>query len=330
VARAEQTVISDFERYGIATGDVRLLGRSFLLTIDFEAFEPDTVGDWTEAMMLWSEATGEGQWKSCVFIALEDVVRLRITRPVEYDRFLAAARCMAAAGATFYPHNHGVFSESTGLLAASRPERIAGYPKRASMFFDVVYRHGIGILDWLDRLGSFYEVFLDDTGLAPPAQLAFRAGGWDHGATEADARAFVDALATTGYSWDSSASAGLFGTRSWRVGAPYGRNVFGLGSDLTEAAPCWFVDASDRLHDPGTARAALTLLTQPRLWRGQPGALVAVLHFHNLFQRDSGGGSSAVRHRIRALFQKLAVVRTVLHLSSVTFDELRLTCHHEE
>jgi hypothetical protein len=313
---------TDFERYGIAKSNIILRQRSWVFTIDFEAFFPDEIDSWIDAMVVWADIAGRCRWKTWVFIALEDVVRLRTVSAGGYGRFLDAVRKMAAAGATFYPHNHGVFEEKTGLLHAHRPERIDGYPKRASMFFDVVYRHGVDIREWLIVLMSHYDHFLDDAGLQRSKQVAFRAGGWDYGATEADARSFIDGLVAAQVSLDSSASSGVFGTRNWRIGAPYGQNVFSIAPTVVEAGVCWSVDAFDRFREARTSRALLNLLIQPRLLLRRPGAFVTVFHFHNLLRPRTKRDRRSATERIEALFTAQGAIRGLLGMETAAFDDI--------
>jgi hypothetical protein len=316
---------TDFEQYGIAIDDVVVHGRSWVFTLDFEAFDPAAIDAWIAAMDRWSDVSADTQWQASVFIALEDVVRLRAMRARDYSRFLKAVARMAAAGATFYPHNHGVFEERTGHLYEHRSQRIAGYPKRASMFFDVVYRHRRDIREWLSNLTFHYDRFLKDAGLPTPSRPAFRAGGWDHGATKTDAKAFVSGLETAGFVWDSSASSGDFGTRTWRIGAPYGRNVFGLTPSLTEAAACCSVDGLGSFLNPRTADAVLRVLLQPRLWWRSPGVFVTVFHFNNLLRSDGYRDDLSVERRIESLFSSLDVFRSALRMSSVSFEKIAIS-----
>jgi hypothetical protein len=319
VSNARRT---DFELYGIANDEVVIRGRSWVFTVDFEAFAPAEIDMWIAAMDRWAEVSARRGWRSSVFLALEDVVRLKALGPRDYPRFLQAARRMAEAGARFYPHNHGVFDEHTGHLRPGRPGRVEGYRKRPSMFFDVVYRHGLDIGEWIAHLWAHYTRFLDDAELPLPRQPAFRAGGWDHGTTEADARAFVSGLTTAGFAWDTSACAGTYGTRTWRAQTPFGRNVFGLTPTLTEAAPCWSVDALGRLSDPRTAHAVLKALKHPKLWLRSPGVFVTVFHFNNLFRADVRRGKSSIAVPIEGLFSKIGAFRSLLRLPSITFEDI--------
>lgn len=316
MAREKHT---DFESYGIAKSDVTVCGRQWVFTIDFEAFDPKDIDLWIEAMDTWAQTSKQVGWHSSVFLSLENVLQLKASRPQKYAPFVDAARRMAESGATFYPHNHGMFDPKTGRHP-HRPDRVAGYRKRACMFFDVVYRHGRAIDEWLLYLRALYETLLDDAGIHVPSQLAFRAGGWDYGSTKDDVERFVTALTTAGFAWDSSASTGVFGTRSWRPGIPYGRNVFGLGPDLVEAGACWSVDRITRLFEPRTAYAFLGLAAQPKLWLRRSGIFVTVLHFNVLLESQGSPGA-----RIDALFAKLCALRRILDVDTAIFDELSVT-----
>jgi hypothetical protein len=78
------------------------------------------------------------------------------------------------------------------------------------MFFDVVYRHGRAIDEWLIYLRSLYEELLGDAEI----QFSFSAGlsRWRVGLRRYDDVAtFVAALKTAGFAWDSSASRGVLG-----------------------------------------------------------------------------------------------------------------------
>jgi hypothetical protein len=314
---------TDFERYGISTAPLTVRGRRWLFTVDFEAFRPGTFDQWITGMEIWAHVSARRGWKSCMFVAVEDVARLRSGPAREYHRFLAAAQEMAACGAVFYPHNHGVFDES-GRMHADRPQHVPGYPKRASMFFDVVYRHRRDIGEWLSGVRGHYRSWLEDAAIQPPNSIAFRAGGWDYGADEADARAFVAALADGGFSWDSSASSGVFGERSWTVGAAFGRNVFGLASGLTEAAACWGVDGLGALHHPRTVRVLLRPLTQLRLWTRRPGVFVTVFHFNSLFRHNGANDPASVAKRVEAVFARQELLRSALAMPTASFDDLEL------
>src|SRR6266571_5246812 len=122
--------LTDFERYGLAGRPLPTADRAWLLTIDFEAFRPERIDPWLHAMRTWSSLSTPGNWQCSIFIAVEDVVRLRAERRDMYGRFLTAASALFEAGATFHPHNHGVFDPRNGATAVDRPQRVEGYRKR--------------------------------------------------------------------------------------------------------------------------------------------------------------------------------------------------------
>jgi hypothetical protein len=321
---------TDFERYGLSEGQVSILERSWLLTIDFEAFAPDKLDDWLKAMRQWASISAAGKWRFSIFLALEDVVRLRAGSKGQYRAFLQAAKELHEAGTAFYPHNHGVFDPATGLLAPDRSHRIPGYRKRASFAYDVIERHGKDLSDWMGRVLYHYDDFLEDAGIPRPDRLAFRAGGWDHGDTAERSRAFVRALDANSFSFDSSASSGTFGTRSWRIGAPYGSNVFALSPSLIEVAPCWSLNCDANLLSPHAIASLARLLHQPRVWvrPALPGAFVTVLHFNHLFRPDGSPSAqasrSSVEHRVNRFFRMISLLRKRLRLESITFEDLAI------
>ena len=139
---------TDFERFDLAGPALEASGRNLLLTIDFEAFDPASLDLWLDAMTHWADYSTDGSWGFSIFIALEDIVRLRQNRPDRYRDFLDAAKLLNDSGAIFYPHNHGVFDPHTGSQSPNRPTRIPGYGKRASFFYDDVRRHLFSLPGW--------------------------------------------------------------------------------------------------------------------------------------------------------------------------------------
>jgi hypothetical protein len=325
---------TDFERYGLSDARLSTAGRTWLLTVDFEAFLPDSLGNWLEAMEQWASLSARGNWRFSVFLALEDVVRLRAGAQSSYRSFLHAARQLHRAGTRFYPHNHGVFDPTTGLLAPERSHRIPGYRKRASFVYDVIHRHGEDLSNWLRRVIVHYDEFLADAGLPRPDRLAFRAGGWDHGDTLETSRAYLRALEQNWVSYDSSASSGEFGTRTWRVGAPFGSNIFALSPSLVEVAPCWFLNCDAKLVSRHGAATLARLARQPTVWlsRTRPGAFVTVLHFDHLFRTAGPHGSTGamasphtIEDRVDRFFQLISALRKMLRLESITFEQLAIS-----
>jgi hypothetical protein len=325
---------TDFEWYGLSDGQLSVADRTWLLTIDFEAFSAQGLEKWLTAMRQWGSLSARDNWRFSIFIALEDVVRLRAEERSLYHAFLQGVRGLHEAGADFYPHNHGVFDPRTGLLASIRPQAVPGYRKRASFVYDVIHRHHEDLSDWIGRVLYHYDEFLADAGITAPNRLAFRAGGWDHGDTPASSRAYVQALEQNTVSYDSSASSGEFGTRTWRVGAPFGSNVFALSSSLVEVAPCWFLNCDRKLVSRHSVASLARLARQPRLWRSRtlPGAFVTVLHFDHLFRTAHPDRSvlaiaspGTIEDRIERFFQLISVLRKTLRLDSITFEKLAIS-----
>ena len=316
--------LTDFERYGLVERQLRTRDRSWLLTIDFEAFDPDSVDEWITAMRYWASHSAQGKWRFSIFLAIEDVVRLRVTRPEKWPDFTQAAVELSQSGAVFYPHNHGVFNLETGELATVRPERVAGYQKRASFVYDVMHRHKLSIEEWLAEVVQHYNRFLAEAGIQRPGRLAFRAGGWDHGDRPDTVRAYLRALRQNSFKIDSSAASGVFGTESWRVGAPFGANVFALSDSVVEVAPCWSFNCGAKLMTRNNLGAMAELVREPRVWakRTLPGAFVTVLHFDHLFSAE--GNRSTTNHRIARFFKLISALRTASGFESATFEDLEI------
>jgi hypothetical protein len=321
---------TDFEQHGLVERRLQIADRAWLLTIDFEAFTPEAVAEWLGAMREWARLSAEGRWRFSIFLAVEDVVRLRAESESLYDGFLQAAKALSDAGTTFHPHNHGVFDPRTGLLAAVRPQHVPGYCKRASFAYDVVHRHRVELADWVAQVVDHYDEFLVDARIPRPRRLAFRAGGWDYGDTAETSRAYLRALEQSAFSIDSSASSGVFGTKSWRVGAPFGSNVFALSSWLVEFAPCWSVNCGVGIATRESAADVARLVHQPRLWltRRARGAFVTVLHFDHLFlpagrdPADAPPSRATIEMRVRRFFKLISVLRSTLRLESTSFEDL--------
>jgi hypothetical protein len=327
---------TDFERFGFARGRLTPKQRDWLLTIDFEAFRPHAVAPWTTAMRHWAEASRLGGWKFCVFIALEDVVRLRVEDEDGYRIFLDAIRDLHQAGARFYPHNHCVFDPATGRRPQDQESSrapVTTYRKRPSLFYDVVYRNKLEFRSWCKTLGESYEGFLADARIPRPGQLAFRAGGWDHGVTREDIADYLDGLADMGVTFESSASSGVFDTRTWRIGAPFGQNTFRLDRSLIEVAPCDFADCGAPVVSSQFASWIARLFFRAPIWMPplrRRGALVTVIHFDHLFHEGRGDArrlfsladDGEVAQRIDRFMSWLSYVRRLSGFTSVTFDEL--------
>ncbi len=319
---------TDFEALGFRTGVASPAGRSWLLTVDFEAFTAETLPAWSRAMSHWAKRAAAARFRFSIFIALENVVALRETSRPLYEDLTRAAASLDAGGTVFYPHNHYIFDIDTGERPGdvrNLPARVPGYHKRPSMFYDVVHRHGANLADWLVTLRSCHARFLDDAGIEAPARAAFRAGGWDYGSSPGDIETYVEALRTAGFSIDSSAVAGEFGTPTWQVGSAYGSNVFWLVPGLLEVAPCWSVDCGAPTLSRESASSLRELLRQRLLWSASraPGALVTVLHFDHLFRRR-GRHPADPEAAIDRFFTWLGRIRSALGAESITFDELEL------
>jgi hypothetical protein len=193
--------------------------------------------------------------------------------------------------------------------------------------YDVVQRHQRDPAEWVHQLLVAFDEIVVESGLVRPAQLTFRAGGWDHGDDREGMREYLNALESNRIAFDSSASSGTFGSADWRVGAPFGANVFEISPSLVEVAPCWAVNCGEGIVSRSTATALLRILGQRRLSlsRTATGAFVTVLHFDHLFGPARGGrrpSPDAVCGRVSQLFKALSALRTALNLESVTFDEL--------
>jgi hypothetical protein len=302
-----------------------------LLTIDFEGFNHENSLDlWLAALNRWALHSTERGWGFSIFIALEDVVQLRFQRPDRYQEFLDALRTLHRSGTAFFPHNHGVFDSRTGEQAESRPQRVPSYPKRASFFYDVVRRHRIDLREWLRELLAHYDQFLEEAGIQRPERMAFRAGGWDYGATREENSLYIDAVCDAEFAYDSSVTVGNFGTTKFRIGAPFGSNTFVLTPTLTEVAPCLSYDCGANWVSFASLSATRGLLAQPQVWsnRKRTGAFVVVLHFDHLFEQRGRGGSlslSTINLRIDRFFSVMSLVKKLLRFSEVpTFDQLAL------
>jgi hypothetical protein len=328
------TVLTDFEVFGLDSGPLDAGSRSMVLTVDFEAFDAATVPLWASAMAHWVQRAAGAGLRFTYFVSVEDVVRVRDEDVRGYQVLVDGLRALEGAGGSLHPHNHRVFDRDSGRTMTPRgaaPHRIDGYPRRASVFYDVVYRHRRDWGAWMSELREVYEAVLADAGIAVPDRLAFRPGGWDHGVTRDDLEQYLEGLRGAGYRIDSSATSGVFGTPSWRVGAPAGSNLYGLSPDLVEIAPCASLDCGAAPLAQPTLSFLRSVARQGALWRPPLGgvAFVVVLHFDHLFHR--AGHQFAVRderrirRRIDGWMRRLALLRELLRLESVLLDEVRLS-----
>ncbi len=326
---------TDFEEYGLTQGSYPIAGRFLLLTVDFEAFDSELIPLWLEAMRHWAVRAKASRVPCCFFLSVEDAIRLRATNRMGYETFLDAMKALEDAGSLFYPHNHFVFDAVTGEKKPlpHEPEDLpAGYAKRKSLFYDAVYRHRLDFASWSTAVRDSYEEVLSDAGCRKPTLPVFRAGGWDYGSSCRDLPRYIEGLVAAGFRADSSACRGIFETPTWRIGSDFGANIFWLDKGLLEIAPTWSMDISGRPLFPGSLRNLLSLRRQWRLWTGQLGAFVAVLHFDHLFRRWVKGSPESlalremetVRKRIDRLFQRIVFIRSILGLTCATFEDIEL------
>ena len=326
----------DFAAFGLRGGRLLPSQRQWLLTVDFEAFTPDNAPLWLESMRRWAAHCRDGAWRFAFFTAVEDVVRLRVHRSDLYAEFIEAVVALHRAGVEFHPHNHCVFDPRTGERPTPPSEfvrrRVDGYSKGASMYYDVVYRNGKTFQQWLPTVMRTYDEFLRDARIERPRVLAFRSGGWDYGSTKEDVTDYLQGLRAEGFAFESGAVAGVYGTRSWKIGTPFGSNTFMLVSPLAEVAPTDFMNCGAGVRSIPFCGWVIRALRQPQLWAPpiRRGILVTVLHFDNLFH--SGHGRSTrmfavespeeVTKRIDAFFARIDVLRRLLRLERCTFAEL--------
>jgi hypothetical protein len=329
-------VSTDLEDAGLGTARLSSRTRDWLITVDFEAFAPRDLNLWLRVMWEWAACAQNTALAFAIFISLEDVAALRAADPSGYARFLAAARAMHDAGCVFHPHNHYLFDDETGArprVVNGGDDRAPGYRKRTSLYFDVVHREGRRLRPWLEQLGVSYRRFLSEAGIPVPHRRAFRAGGWDNGSTPVELRDYVESLTALGYAYDSSAAAGEFGTSTWRVGAPYGENVFGLKGGMIEVAATFSLDCgmswltADGLRIAGAAIVGC----HPLAIRPKSGVIVTVLHFDHLFHEYTSAGrrmfavsdEAVIVRRIHAHFRLLVRLRRMMRVDRVAgFENL--------
>jgi hypothetical protein len=178
---------------------------------------------------------------------------------------------------------------------------------------------------------NHYDQFLADAGIQRPERLAFRAGGWDHGTTREENALYVEAVDKAGFAYDSSVTRGVFGTRSFRVGAPFGSNIFQLTPSLTEVAACWSLNCgADTVSRPSLGSLG-RLVGQPPVWwsRGRDGAFVVVLHFDHLFRMGKDAcvdtSTAVARERIDRFFKFASYIRRGLRFADAgSFEDLIL------
>ena len=324
---------TDFEECGFSKGPHQVSARLLLLTVDVEAFKGDIMPLWLEAFHHWAACAKKSGLRFCFFLSVEDAVKLREDDQGAYGDFLKAMRKLDDTGSLFYPHNHYVFDTKSGerVALAKEPAGLPStYRKRQSMFWDVVYRHQLDLGSWLTTVREAYETVLSEAGCQRPSFPVFRAGGWDYGDSCQDLQQYIAALVDAGFRADSSACRGVFGTPTWRIGSHFCANVFKLEDHLLEIAPTWSIDMSVPPFSIPYVRTLLSLREHRNLFRGLPGAFVAVLHFDHLFRGRSRGciepfaiqDPTTLKKRIDRLFRILTSLRSVLSLNCSTFDEI--------
>jgi len=112
------------------------------------------------------------------------------------------------------------------------------YRQRKSFFFQSFYRSGYReLVSSLAYSKGFLESVIYDAKLDV---LAFRPGGWDHGASSQDTLLYFHALADAGLTANSGLSTGDFGAQNWRVGNDPGHNLATIAVDdkqIIEVSP---------------------------------------------------------------------------------------------
>jgi hypothetical protein len=325
----------DFSRFGFRGSNVSATRRAWILTLDFEAFTAKSAPLWLEAMQRWAFRCRADGWKFSFFTSVEHVVRLRAASSGLYEEFLEAVGELHRAGVEYHPHNHCLFDPATGQRATPKEERerkVDGYPKRPSMYYDIAYRNGKTFQEWVPTLVGAYNEFLLEAEVTRPSALAFRAGGWDYGASKADVRDYLQGLVASGFAFESGAVSGVRGTRSWRIGAPFGSNTFELVPPLIEIAPTESMNCGAETGSIPYFGWTSRIFRQPRLWTPPfgPGVLVTVLHFDELFHTGRGPATrkfavkdrGEVARRIDGFFKRINAARRLLQIDSCAFADL--------
>jgi hypothetical protein len=144
---------------------------------------------------------------------------------------IADLKAMTEAGDDCELHLHGPLNRE--LLEQLKSEeklhlRRSGenpehYRQRRSFFYQSFYREGyrelVTSLSYGKRL---LEKALYD---GQKEVLAFRPGGWDHGASDQDTLLYFNALSDSGLVANSGLSTGEFRGQNWRIGNDPGRNL---------------------------------------------------------------------------------------------------------
>jgi hypothetical protein len=275
-----------------------------LLTVDFEAFAPETIEPWIAAMELWSRAATAHELPFTFFLSLEHLAVLRGRDPNAYRRFAMALGELSQAECELHVHNHCLFDWSNGIRSVdikpfSNP--VEGYPRRASMWYDVVRRNGRPWGEWAAELRRVHEEVLADAGRPVPERVAFRAGGWDTGTTPEDWVQFVSGLDEAGFAVDSSALSRLSGGAAGQ----FSTSAYRLTDELVELAPCIWMDCGAAGSVRGLPSPPSAVLRQRSAVRlpVRDGLMVVVLHFDHLFHSEQAryallGDRGAVGARI--------------------------------
>jgi hypothetical protein len=200
------------------------------------------------------------------------------------------------------------------------------------MYYDIAYRNGMTFREWLPKLMGAFDEFLQEARITRPVDLAFRAGGWDYGSTKDDVSDYLEGLVAGGFAFESGAVAGVRGTRTWRIGAPFGSNTFNLAPPLVEVAPTDSMNCGATVGSIPYYGWISRILRQARLWSPplRPGVLVTVLHFDELFHLGHGDSTrkfavvdpAEVARRIDAFFKRIHTVRGLLRLEPCWFADL--------
>lgn len=317
--------LTDLQEAGLQTRGVRVEDRALLTTVDFEAFRPVDIERWHAAMVGWAGETTRRSLPTVFFVSVEHVLRLRYADEKAYQRLLDGFAALVTAGCELQPHNHCAFDAESGgaLVRGELPRRLAGYGKRPSMFYDVVRRNGIPIKEWIPHVLSEINA-LRAAVVHPAAPLAFRPGGWDCGDRPEEVADYIRALSEAGVTYESGGSRGIYGTRSWKVGLPFGQNVFAVGESVVVIAPTIGWDCRVPFASPRSLSAATRLLRQWRAYMPplRAGILTPVLHFDHLLRGQDS--TDAVAERAQRAVRVLACTAGRLRLHPATFASLGL------
>ena len=102
-------------------------------------------------------------------------------------------------------------------------DSIQNYRQRKSFFYNTFDREGYRQLVVSLSYGKrFLEKSIYD---AKTDVIAFRPGGWDHGASSAETLIYFNALADAGISVNSGLSRGIFGSVEWQIGNSPNNNL---------------------------------------------------------------------------------------------------------